>query len=77
MSGMGLLTWVGLWNTDIEVSTDTVLALRFTLTEAYLEFSMSRGGTDDGTQPTNMRRRDDRASGAIRKVSKVPLSHFL
>ena len=74
---MGLLTWIDLWNTGIEESTETVLALRFTLTEAFLEFSMSRGGTDDGTQPTNMRRCDDWASGAIRKVSKVPLSLFL
>ena len=76
MSGIGRLAWLDLWYLGNEVSTETVLALGLILTDAYLWFSGSRGGTYEGTHPTYLSRRDPRESGARRNVWNVPFSHF-
>ena len=75
MSGIGCLAWFGLWYLGNEVITETVLALGLILTDAYLWFSGSRGGTYEGIHPTYLSRRDPRESGERRNVLNVPLSH--
>ena len=69
ISGIGRLARSGSWYIGADDSTETVLALELTSTEAYLWLAESRGGINEGTQPTYLGRQDDRESGATQYVS--------